>query len=319
MIEKISIIVPVYNADRFLPQTIESLLNQTYKNIELILVDDGSTDDSLAVCKRYENDSRVLVIHQENRGRSCARNTGIAHASGRFIGFMDDDDVAHPRMFELLHSALKRTKCDISMCQMLYGGGGFDAETCPSILQLNGREFYKRFFGRSEHAFEYRVIWNKLYRNIGNNSFAFRSDVHGEDIDFLIRNRACITKVAYIDTPLIFYRVRNDSLSHSSPSLAKIIEDDITFLSYFSADEEVTPLFMQKAWMEIFSVLYQSQHTAEADKVRNLYLEWRMACKESRMNISLAFWKRILIKIIASYPHLYRFYLYLRNKRMLSF
>lgn len=124
MIEKISIIVPVYNADCFLPQTIESLLNQTYKNIELILVDDGSTDDSLAVCKRYENDSRVLVIHQENRGRSCARNTGIAHASGRFIGFMDDDDVAHPRMFELLHSALKRTKCDISMCQMLYGGGG---------------------------------------------------------------------------------------------------------------------------------------------------------------------------------------------------
>ena len=123
MIGKISIIVPVYNADRFLPQTIESLLNQTYKNIEIILVDDGSTDDSLAVCKRYESDPRVVVIHQENRGRSCARNTGIAHASGRFIGFMDDDDVAHPRMFELLHSALKRTKCDISMCQMLYGGG----------------------------------------------------------------------------------------------------------------------------------------------------------------------------------------------------
>ena len=197
--------------------------------------------------------------------------------------------------------------------------GYFDAVTCPSILQLNGREFYKRFFGRSEHTFEYRVVWNKLYRNIENNSFAFRSDVHGEDIDFLIRNRAYITKVAYIDTPLIFYRVRNDSLSHSSPSLAKIIEDDITFLSYFSADEEVTPLFMQKAWMEIFSVLYQSQHTAEADKVRNLYLEWRMACKESRMNISLAFWKRILIKIIASYPPLYGFYLYLRNKSMLSF
>lgn len=282
-------------------------------------MDDGSTDDSLAICKRYESDPRVVVIHQENGGVSSARNTGLVCVSGDFLGFMDADDVAHPQMFEQLHHALVSTNSDISMCQMIYGGGNFDAVTCPSILQLNGREFYKRFFGRSEHAFGYRVVWNKLYRNIGNNSFAFRSDAHGEDIDFLIRNRACITKVAYIDTPLIFYRVRNDSLSHSSPSLAKIIEDDITFLSYFSADEEVTPLFMQKAWMEIFSVLYQSQHTAEADKVRNLYLEWRMACKESRMNISLAFWKRILIKIIASYPHLYRFYLFLRNKRMLSF
>lgn len=121
MSDKISIIVPVYNAARYLPKTIESLLGQTYSNIELILVDDGSTDESLAVCRKYEIDSRVLVVHQENAGRSNARNTGIAHASGNFIGFMDDDDVAHSRMFEYLHNAIISTESDISMCSMFYG------------------------------------------------------------------------------------------------------------------------------------------------------------------------------------------------------
>ena len=99
MTDKISIVVPVYNAERYLPQTIESLLSQTYKDIELILVDDGSTDDSLAVCKRYESDPRVVVIHQDNGGVSCARNAGLARVSGDFIGFIDADDVAHPQMF----------------------------------------------------------------------------------------------------------------------------------------------------------------------------------------------------------------------------
>lgn len=120
-LNKISIIVPVYNAARYLPQTIESLLCQTYKNIELILVDDGSTDDSLAICKRYESDSRVVVIHQENGGVSCARNTGIANSIGEYIGFVDADDVVHPRMFEYLHNAIISTGSDISMCSMVYG------------------------------------------------------------------------------------------------------------------------------------------------------------------------------------------------------
>lgn len=123
MTDKISIVVPVYNAERYLPQTIESLLSQTYKDIELILVDDGSTDDSLAVCKRYESDPRVVVSHQDNGGVSCARNAGLARVSGDFIGFIDADDVAHPQMFEQLHDALVSTNSDISMCQMIYGGG----------------------------------------------------------------------------------------------------------------------------------------------------------------------------------------------------
>lgn len=314
--DKISIIIPVYNAAQYLPQTIESLLSQTYRNIELILVDDGSTDDSLDVCRKYEVDPRVLVVHQANGGRSNARNTGISHASGDFIGFMDDDDVAHPRMFESLHSAITDTGSDISMCQMIYGRtGGINfnkIDKAPQVEQIGRTEFYRRFFGPSNHTFEYRVIWNKLYHRTQDTDFSFRSDIHGEDIDFLIRYRSRIAKVAYIDTPLIYYRVHADSLSHSSSSTGKIIDDNINFLKLFSPDDEITPLFIQKAWMEAFAVRHNSRNTDEEKKVRQLYQEWRIACKKSRLVSTLALGKRIFIKLVDYCPVLYILYLKLR-------
>ncbi len=93
MTDKISIIVPVYNVEKYLKECIESILSQTYKNIEIILIDDGSTDNSGKICDEYlKKDSRVKVIHKENGGLSDARNTGIEIASGKYIGFVDSDD-----------------------------------------------------------------------------------------------------------------------------------------------------------------------------------------------------------------------------------
>ena len=100
----ISIIVPVYNAENYLEDCVESLLQQSYKNIEFILVDDGSTDTSAEICDIYSRkDTRVTVIHKENEGQAEARNIGVQYSHGEFIGFADDDDTLEPEMFEILY------------------------------------------------------------------------------------------------------------------------------------------------------------------------------------------------------------------------
>lgn len=114
---KISIIVPVYNTEGYLCKCIDSILNQTYKFFELILVDDGSTDNSLNICKEYEEkDKRIKVFHKENGGQGSARNLGIDKAEGEYIGFVDSDDFIHPRYYEILKKLLDEKNADIACC-----------------------------------------------------------------------------------------------------------------------------------------------------------------------------------------------------------
>ena len=110
----ISIIVPVYNIEEYLPRCIESILNQTYNNLELILVDDGSKDKSGEICDAYaKKDNRVVVLHKENGGSSSARNAGIAIAKGEYLGFVDSDDYIEPDMYEKMVAVIEKTGCKI--------------------------------------------------------------------------------------------------------------------------------------------------------------------------------------------------------------
>lgn len=114
---KISIIVPVYNVERYLDKCLESLLNQTIKDIEIILVNDGSTDSSGEICEKYRwKDSRIVLIQQENAGVSAARNTGLFHAKGDCVGFVDPDDWVEPAMFEKMHGLIERENSDLCLC-----------------------------------------------------------------------------------------------------------------------------------------------------------------------------------------------------------
>lgn len=116
---KISVIVPVYNLEKHIEDTVAMLTTQTYKNLEIILVDDGSTDKSLEICNRLaKNDNRIVVIHQENHGVSSARNTGINQATGEYIGFCDGDDALENDMYEFLYNNLVADKADISICSV---------------------------------------------------------------------------------------------------------------------------------------------------------------------------------------------------------
>ncbi len=115
----ISVVIPVYNVEKFLDRCIKSILDQTYSNLEIILVDDGSTDHSGEICDKYQiADNRVRVIHKKNGGLSDARNVGIDIASGEYIAFVDGDDFVHPEMYDILLSNLIRTNSDLACCEM---------------------------------------------------------------------------------------------------------------------------------------------------------------------------------------------------------
>ena len=120
MSNKISIIVPIYNTEQYLERCLKSLINQDYKNIEIILVNDGSDDNSLAICNKYKkNDDRIIVIDKQHTGVSDTRNIGIKRATGDYIGFVDSDDYIDKNMFKKLINGAEKYKCEISMCDLI--------------------------------------------------------------------------------------------------------------------------------------------------------------------------------------------------------
>ena len=148
MNELISVIVPVYNVEEYLPKCIESIINQTYKNLEIILVDDGSTDNSGRICDEYaKKDDRIIVFHKENGGLSDARNCGIDAATGDWVQFVDSDDYIHQTMVEKMYSSCKRNQTKLAVCGRVDVNAETGEETiilCPQKEEVISRTFHER-------------------------------------------------------------------------------------------------------------------------------------------------------------------------------
>lgn len=145
----LSIIMPVYNGEQYLNYSIQSVLNQTYKDYELILVDDGSTDHSLEICEKYQSkDERIRVISQENKGISGARNAGIDIATGKYITFMDNDDVIQPEMYEIMLKYMVSDGLDLIMCGAVRteNYNFLNVVDQYEICKLTKRDLYERIF-----------------------------------------------------------------------------------------------------------------------------------------------------------------------------
>lgn len=212
----ISIIVPVYNVMPYLAQCMDGVLGQTYKNIEVILVDDGSTDGSGLLCDQYaEKDGRVKVIHQNNQGLGPARNAGICAAKGRWIGFIDSDDYPEKEMFaELLRSALQGN-AQIAVCGYYEEYPDF-SRYCPAKIiapVLSAEEAFCEAI--SEDSIE-SFMWNKLFQKEHWKRIRFPdSKAPYEDIAVFYQILDNVTTVAYVASPLYHYRQRQESLTHS--------------------------------------------------------------------------------------------------------
>ena len=166
----ISIVVPVYNAEKYLEDCVSSILAQTYTNIEVLLVDDGSTDGSGAICDAFaEKDNRVRVLHKPNGGAPSARNVGMDVAEGEFIGFVDSDDTIDANMYECMHKRINETGADIAVCGFKYN---LIFENIILYFKMPGEQTLspaQLWSGYMEDMSKYRVVaqtppWNKLIR-----------------------------------------------------------------------------------------------------------------------------------------------------------
>ncbi len=155
----VSVVVPVYNVERYVGRCIESLIAQTYDNIEIILVDDGSRDQSGAICDRYSGqDQRVVVIHKKNGGLSDARNEGIRQARGKWITFVDSDDYTHPEYVHVLHRNITERRADISVCQFVRKRADIECVTWEGAEKKAIRErtaFYSGLEGLEKLLYQY--------------------------------------------------------------------------------------------------------------------------------------------------------------------
>ena len=213
--ERISVVVPVYNVESYLKRCIDSIIHQTYSNLEILLVDDGSTDASGALCDAYaEQDSRVICIHKKNGGQAAARNEAIERASGAYFCFLDSDDFADERMIEVLHRDLLEQSAEIAVV-------GFQefsdpvtitrANTEAQLQVLTGKEAVRSILS-SEEIGDY--VWNKIYRRELFEGFRYPVGRVLEDMGSTYQLLERCKKVVYRPTPLYFYYQRSDSTIH---------------------------------------------------------------------------------------------------------
>ena len=219
----ISVIIPVYGVEKYLSRCLDSIINQTYRDLEIILVDDGSPDNSGKICDEYAaKDSRIKVIHKENGGLSSARNAGLDVATGEYIGFVDSDDWIEPQTYNMLFSAIEKNNSDIAICghRMVYDNTSTSKATYSNDEYLSYDLLWNEIFGKLNNA-----AWNKLYRKNLIDDLRFPIGViHGEDLIFnlnYLKNCKCgvINK-----TPLYNYFVRLGSITKSGFNKNKIME-----------------------------------------------------------------------------------------------
>ena len=223
----ISVIVPIYRVEKFLPQCIESVLNQTFTDFELILVDDGSPDRCPAICdEAAERDARVRVIHQANAGLSAARNAGIEAAHGAWLSFVDSDDYIAPQFYEKLYQTAQRTDADCVMCSVQNvdeSGKPIDSALMRMADEVKtGREVLRKI-GRDDVT-PYLTAWNKLYRRKLFNTLRYPAGRQNEDV-FVFAELFCqVQRAACVAEPLYFYRKRIDSIMNSAVTLRNLDE-----------------------------------------------------------------------------------------------
>ncbi|MFD2214019.1 glycosyltransferase family 2 protein [Metabacillus endolithicus] len=221
----ISIIIPIYNVEKYLAKCLDSVLAQTFTDFELILVNDGSPDNCGVICDEYEKkDDRIIVIHKENGGLSSARNAGINVAQGEYIAFVDSDDFIHERMYEILHEAAKNLCADIVICDVsLVREDEVVDKKCninDKIRHFSNIEALHQIY--TPHGINFIMTVNKLYkRNLFNNIAFEKGRIHEDEIIAHQLLYEC-AKISYLPINLYYYTQTNNSITRSSFNINKL-------------------------------------------------------------------------------------------------
>ncbi len=222
---KISIIIPVYNVENYLKRCVDSILQQTYKNIELILVNDGSIDNSGEICDTYaKNDNRVIVFHQKNKGQSAARNVGLKHANGDFITFVDSDDWIELNMYEEMLNYTKTYNLDIIECDIQSTMDPVKTDKKRFVIE-NKEESTLRILENQYFSVCRRIYKSEIIKNL-----KFEENYIYEDMLFTSYLFRKFNKIGYINKPFYNYFIENDSSTMHGTFNAKNVKSiDVIF------------------------------------------------------------------------------------------
>ncbi|WP_052467144.1 glycosyltransferase [Psychroserpens damuponensis] len=257
---KISVIVPVYNVENYLKVCIDSITNQSYTNLEIILINDGSIDKSGEICDQYaHNDSRIIVRHQENKGQSSARNIGLTLATGDYIGFVDSDDWIELDMYKTMMQIGLNHQLDIIECDINVSRNGENTNfKKPGILKLeNTSQAVERILKSTQFS-----VCTKLFKKsiIGNSRFLLNKT--SEDAYFVVENIPKSNNIGYYSCPFYNYR-SNPNGTTKSPYNLKRFDDAIT-----------STLFIKSKWTPNTSSCVDSLKQDTDDKLSNIVLSF---------------------------------------------
>lgn len=214
----VSVIVPVYNVEKYLRKCIDSIINQTYKDLEIILVNDGSTDCSGEICNEYKRlDNRVKVIHKENGGLSDARNIGLKHSTGSYIAFIDSDDYIADNMIESLYFRLLNDNSDIAICRFYHiFENGNEVPSKSKKTACFKDEVISKYtaFNRLNNV-EYVIACNKIYKKKIFDSISYPKRKYNEDAFVIHKVYDKCERISVLSKQLYFYVKRNDSITNS--------------------------------------------------------------------------------------------------------
>lgn len=316
MKELISVIVPVYNMEQYLERCVNSIRQQTYEDLEIILVDDGSTDCSPQMCDAYaEQDVRIKVVHKQNGGLSDARNAGLAVATGMYIGYVDSDDWIEPQMYEKLYYACVAHEAQIAICRYakMYQDGTITGGT-NEVVPLSREELLQIYICDNSEYTIYNSVWSKLFHRDLVDGVLFPVGRNSEDIVYTTKAFCKTSKAVYVDECLYNYVLdRADSIMNVKAE-ERMFRDEIPFWKEHIAcireqvSEEMGDLAAYHFYRRMLSyyLRYAKLQQSTALKIVNVIYEDReqINCLYSKNNIARG--DRIRMQIFLKSPRVYR-------------
>lgn len=315
MHKKISIIVAIYNVEKYINRCIDSILSQTFRDFELILVDDGSTDRCSDICDEYQQkDSRIVVIHQKNMGLSMARNVGIDIVSGEYITFIDGDDFVHPKMLEILYENIKKTKAMVSVCNchIVYPKKQVKDDVVVHVPEVVlGRKAVEEITNKRR---AYMIgPWAKLYQTKLFDNIRFPKGKLYED-EYVTYKLLFYSEYVCITKEKLYYCFqRSGSIIHESfdnkrLSVLEALEDPIDFFRLHNEEK----LANQAVYRYLFSiqiVFYKVKYqmSDNGDILKNLLVRYKLGIEKYYENSKkdIVFYRRIVLKLFSLAPNIY--------------
>lgn len=306
---KISVIIPVYNVEPYLRRCLDSVIQNTYRNLEIICVNDGSPDNCLSILREYEKqDTRIIVIDQQNGGLSAARNAGLDIATGDFISFIDSDDWIHPQHFELLLYVQQKYNSDLTIARHQTTSDPVP----PTHSQFDLCSVHAHLLSIDsllQMRFARNYVWGRLYRASMLNAHRFIEGVVFEDTPFnlFLLSKHESLQIALIEEPLYFYFIRSSSIVHTA-SLLSLQPICMAYLSHITpqSSEHEKHILIEESIKKLLALRYEASLDSNTAALResNSLLRRSLHLMLHAKRISAK--KKLQYIILSVFPQVYR-------------